>query len=75
MGTSAPVDSEEEDQISRDYARALEDDAQSRVVAQVGHDEHARIEVLSNLRQEPFEIGKEGWVVERPDRGVLQIPL
>ena len=42
-------DTKEKDQISRNNAGTLEDNAQSRIVAQVVDHEHTRIHILSNL--------------------------
>ena len=60
-----------EDEFGGDDGAALEGDGGPAGIIEVVHDEHVGVDEGCKLREEPFEVGEEGRVIERPRRGVL----
>lgn len=54
---------------------SLEVDRLPAVILEVVDAEHGWVDQLGNLRHDPFEIGKEGRVIERPFRSLFIVPL
>jgi hypothetical protein len=53
-------------QLCYDNTCALEVDGLPAVVAKVLYLEHKRVDILGDLREEPFEVCEEGWVIKCP---------
>lgn len=60
-----------QDKVDRDDRRPLETDCSPTIIAQTSYLEHGWVDKSCNVREQPFEIGKERRVVEGPFRGVL----
>jgi hypothetical protein len=61
-----PVDCPNEEQVGEDNTQSLKDDRLGRCILQIIHSEHFRIEEDRDLREKPFEVSKEGRIVQRP---------
>lgn len=61
----------DQDQLCYDNACALEVYGLQSVVAKVLYFEHKRVGILSDLREEPFEVCEEGWIIKCPFGGFL----
>lgn len=66
-----PAQREDQDQLGQDDCRSLEVDGLPRIIAQVFHNQHRRVNRCSRLRHQPFEGCEEWGVVEGPFRGFL----
>ena len=68
---SIPVQGIRQNQLRSNHRCSLKVDRLPSVIVKVLDLEHARVDVLGDLGQEPFEVGKEGRVIEGPLRGIL----
>ena len=66
IAINTQVQSINQDKLGEDDSTSLEANCRPGIVIEVLYFHHARIDQSSRLREEPFEVGKEWWVVERP---------
>ncbi len=61
--------------LRSNYTGSLEVHRLPTIVFQIEHLRHLWICQLRGLRQNPFEVCKEGWIVEGPFRGFFEVPF
>lgn len=64
-------ETEDENKLSDNYTDTLIVNSLSRLVIEIVHSYHVRIDQFGRLGQSILEVGKKWWIVQRPFRCVL----